>query len=176
MTTTHRRLPLEYVVCLRWSGDEDFSEFTGSLEQLSRIVDVTVVDGSVYPAFGRHAAAWNRFARHQPVGQWPGRNRKVARVVTGVLAAEIVRPQNVCRPLAWHARWDTAGILLNRAFGSDYPGTLGARRSTFVAVGGYDGDVVFGNLQLIATITAAGGREDRAHRDFAQPARLAAAS
>jgi hypothetical protein len=162
--------------------------------------------------------------RHLPVGAWPGRNRKVAGVVTGVLAArheyviiadddvryqpeqlagmmlrlasaDLVRPQNVFHPLPWHARWDTARSLLNRAFGSDYPGTLGVRKSTFQRAGGYDGDVLFENLQLIRTIVAVGGRQIRAddlfvtrlppttrtfagqrvrqaYDDFAQPARL----
>jgi len=162
--------------------------------------------------------------RQLPVGAWPGRNRKVAGVVTGVFAArheyviiadddvryradhlaqvvfrlagaDLVRPQNVFHPLPWHARWDTARSLLNRAFGSDYPGTLGVRKSAFTRAGGYDGDVLFENLQLIRTITAAGGRQGRAddlfiprrpptvtrfaeqrvrqaYDDFAQPARL----
>ncbi len=191
MTTTHRRLALEYVIPLRWSDDADLAEFSGYLAQLSRIVDLTVVDGSDHQLFTRHAAAWHRVARHLPVGEWPGRNRKVAGVVTGVLAArhdrvviadddvrcgreqlvdiaarldraELVRLQNVFRPLPWRARWDSGRILLNRAFGSDYPGTLGVRCSAFVAAGGYDGDVLLENLQLIRTITAAGGREDRA--------------
>ncbi len=50
--------------------------------------------------------------------------------VAGLLdAAHVVRPQNVFRPLPWHARWDTARTLLNRATGGDWPGTLGVRRS-----------------------------------------------
>ena len=88
-----------------------------------------------------------------------------------------------------------ARTLVNRAFGSDYPGTVGVRRSFFRRVGGYDGDVLFENLQLIRTITATGGRVIRAddlfitrrpptrarfaeqrvrqaYDDFAQPARL----
>jgi hypothetical protein len=36
---------------------------------------------------------------------------------------DLVRPQNFFDPLPWHARWDTARTLLNRAFGADYPGT-----------------------------------------------------
>jgi hypothetical protein len=81
------RLPIEYVVPLRWSGDQDLGNVTGYLQDLSRIVDITVVDGSDEPLFGRHAAARRPFARHMPVRDWPGRNRKVAGVVTGVFAA-----------------------------------------------------------------------------------------
>jgi hypothetical protein len=74
----------------------------------------------------------------------------------------VVRPQNHFvtaddSPLPWHARWDTARSLLNRAFGSDYPGTLGVRLEYLV--GGYDGDLLFENLELIRTVRARGGRE-----------------
>ena len=74
--------------------------------------------------------------------------------------AALVRPQNVFSPLPgrslpWHARWDTARTLLNRACGADYPGTLGVR-TEFLA-GGYDGDVLFENLELIRTVRARGG-------------------
>ena len=73
--------------------------------------------------------------------------------------ADLVVPQNVFEPTSpWHARWDTSRTLLNRAFGWDYPGTLGVRRSTFVRIGGYDGNVLFENLELIRTVRAAGGR------------------
>jgi hypothetical protein len=71
---------------------------------------------------------------------------------------DLVRPQNYFDPLPWHARWDSARTLLNRSFGVDYPGTLGVRRSRFLAMGGYDGDVLFENLELIRTVRAHGGR------------------
>jgi hypothetical protein len=72
---------------------------------------------------------------------------------------DLVRPQNVFDPLPWHARWDTARTLLNCALGADFPGTLALRRSRFLAMGGYDGDVMFENLELIRTVRAHGGRE-----------------
>jgi hypothetical protein len=109
---------------------------------------------------------------------------------------DLVRPQNHFDPMPWHARWDTARSLLNRAVGADYPGTFGVRRDTFRAMGGYDGDVLFENLELIRTVQAYGGtvasapgvyvrrlpptsgrfwsqRVRQAYDDLAQPARLA---
>jgi hypothetical protein len=71
--------------------------------------------------------------------------------------AEVVRPQNYFDPLPWHARWDTARSLLNRAMAADWPGTLAVRRSALPA--GYDGDALFENLELVRTVQAGGGRE-----------------
>jgi hypothetical protein len=120
----------------------------------------------------------------------------LAAVVHHLGSAHVVRPQNYFDPSPWHAWWDTARTLLNRAWSADYPGTLGVRRSALVATGGYAG-VLFENLELIRTIRAAGGTERilpglfvarrpptarhflrqrirQAYDDFAQPRRLAA--
>jgi hypothetical protein len=70
---------------------------------------------------------------------------------------DLVRPQNYFTRLPWHARWDTARTLLNRSVGRDYPGTLAVRRSRVLAMGLYDGDVLFENLELIRTVRAHGG-------------------
>ncbi|WP_432506239.1 glycosyltransferase family 2 protein [Kineococcus arenarius] len=180
----------EYVVPLRWDGhpDDEVEELGGYLRSLAGLVDVTVVDGSPETDFERHERSWRGSgARHVRPQPWPGRNGKVAGVVTGVLGArhelvvvadddvrygpaelravldllvgaDAVRPQNVFRPAPWHARWDTARSLVNRAFGADYPGTIAVRRSVFREMGGYDGDVLFENLQLLRTVAAAGGR------------------
>jgi len=119
----------------------------------------------------------------------------LAAVVTTLEQAEIVRPQNFFAPLPWHACLDTARMLINRVTGGDWPGTLGVRRSALQATAGYDGDVLFENLELVRTVTAAGGRELRpldlfvrrlpprtahfwsqrvrqAYDEFARPARL----
>ncbi len=165
--------------------------------------------------------------RHIPVdADLTGRYGKVNGVVTGVRAAtheqvviadddvryddeglermstllgqtELVRPQNYFDPLPWHAKWDTARSLVNRAFGADFPGTLGLRRSSLLTAGGYDGDCLFENLELIRTVEAVGGRVlspldfyvrrlpppaghfwsqrvRQAYDDFALPARMAA--
>lgn len=125
------------------------------------------------------------------------------RRVAGLLdEAHLVRPQNHFDELPWHARWDTARSLLNRVFTGDpefpvgdFPGTLAVRRSAFLAADGYDGDVLFENLELMRTIRAAGGtvltpldlyvarrppstahfrsqRVRQAYDDFAIPARI----
>jgi Glycosyltransferase like family 2 len=109
---------------------------------------------------------------------------------------DLVRPQNYFSRLPWHARWDTARTLLNRSLGRDYPGTLAVRRSRVLAMGLYDGDVLFENLEMIRTVRAHGGsttspldlyvarvppsgahfwgqRTRQAYDDFALPLRMA---
>jgi hypothetical protein len=109
--------------------------------------------------------------------------------------ADVVRPQNYFQPLPWHAYLDTARMLINRVSGGDWPGTVGIRRSVVARTGGYDGNVLFENLELVRTITAAGGtqavvfglyvrrlppttshywsqRVRQAYDEFARPARL----
>lgn len=221
-----QRLAAEYVLPLRWHDDAGLAELVAYLTELVELIDVTVVDGSQSALFSAHARAFPPGLRHLPVQPWPGRNGKVAGVMTGVRAArhervvladddvrytpetlqavvgmldgaDLVRPQNVFDPAPWHARWDTGRSLLNRALGHDYPGTLAISRSVLLDAGGYDGDVLFENLELIRTVEAAGGRtrtaDDvyvarrpptfrhfrgqrvrQAYDDFAQPVRLAA--
>jgi hypothetical protein len=41
---------------------------------------------------------------------------------------DLIRPQNRFVPAPWHARWDTGRMLLNRAAGGDWPGTMVVRR------------------------------------------------
>lgn len=79
--------------------------------------------------------------------------------------ADVVRPQNVFEPLPWHARLDTGRTLIARATGGDWPGTLGLRVAAFARVGGYAGDVLFENLELVRTLRAFGARE-RVALDF----------
>ncbi len=176
----------EYVLPLRWDDDGDLTELTAYLRELSSWLPVIVVDGSPPERFAVHSRAWAGLVRHIRPQPWPGANGKVAGVVTGVRAArrqrlviadddvrydrptlqrvlelldgaDVVRPQNVFAPMPWHARWDTGRTLLNRAVRADYPGTFGLRRSTFLAMGGYDGDVLFENLEMLRTVRAAGG-------------------
>jgi hypothetical protein len=73
--------------------------------------------------------------------------------------AALVAPANYYEPLPWQARYDTARTLIHRALGADWPGTLALRRAALApAGGGYDGDVLFENLELVRTVRAAGGR------------------
>jgi hypothetical protein len=183
---------IDYVLPLRWDEDSGLDELTGYLRWLRAHARVIVVDGSPPALFARHARAWQGLVWHLPPDpDLRFANGKVNGVTTGmrratrervVLAdddvrydlpalrevarlldrADLVRPQNYFAPMAWHARWDTARSLLNRSLGADYPGTLGVRRAAFEATGGYDGDVLFENLELIRTVRAAGGTELRA--------------
>jgi hypothetical protein len=87
----------------------------------------------------------------------PWQLRRIAMLLDG---ADVVRPQNFFEPLPWHARWDSARSLLNRALaGADFPGTLAVRLTPQLRSDGYDGDVLFENLELIRTVQAQGGRE-----------------
>jgi hypothetical protein len=169
-------------------GDGGTEELTEYLEWLAERVDLVIVDGSEPSSFLTHHDRWARLASHvPPADDIRCANGKVRGALTGLrlashelvviadddvrydeqglermaqllAGADLVRPQNYFDPLPWHARWDTARILLNRAIGSDFPGTLGIRRSFLRSIGGYDGDVLFENLELIRTVTAAGGR------------------
>jgi hypothetical protein len=83
--------------------------------------------------------------------------RRLAALLDG---ADVVRPQNVFEPAPWHALLDTGRTLIARATGGDWPGTLGVRMDRYRLAGeGYDGDVLFENLELVRTLRAAGGRE-----------------
>lgn len=219
---------LSYVLPIRWRGGEDLDELTGYLTAVARRADVVVVDGSPDHVFRAHAARWGRVVRHvRPHKDLMFASGKVNGVVTGIREArhahvviadddvrwdddgldrvaglldraDLVRPQNIFSPLPWHARWDMARSLVNRAAGGDFPGTLAVRRDTFLAMGGYDGHVLFENLELMRTVAAAGGtvvtapdlfvrrrppttrhflaqRVRQAYDEFARPVRMAAA-
>ena len=163
-------------------------ELFGLLRDLAASAEVVVVDNSEATVFGDHHAALGSPIRHlRPAPGLRTANGKVGNVLTGVRAArhervviadddvrhdartlgdlaarldhaDVVVPSNVFEPAPWHARWDTARSLLNRSFWIDFPGTLAVRRSTLLAIGGYDGDVLFENLELLRTVEAAGGR------------------
>jgi hypothetical protein len=189
--------------------------------------DVIVVDGSPKAVFEANALRWQSLVRHAiPSPAHASLSGKVQGVLTGadlarhdrvVIADDdvryrkvgldrtvslldayaLVRPQNYFSPLPWHALWDTARTLLNRAtIGADFPGTLAVRRSSLLDADGYDGDVLFENLELIRTIRAHDGaitspldlyvsrlppgtahflgqRTRQAYDDFAMPPRMA---
>jgi hypothetical protein len=83
---------------------------------------------------------------------------RLDQVICELENVDLVRPQNYFDPVPWHASWDTARTLMNRAMGSDFPGTLAVRRSVLRRTGGYDGNVLFENLELIRTVRAASGQ------------------
>lgn len=214
-----------YILPLKRASAGELADLPEYLARVAVWAEVLVVDGSAEEVFAAHSREFPDGVVHLVPGH-SCLNGKVAGVLTGlelartelcVIAdddvrytesafrrmlallrdADVVRPQNYFSPLPWHARWDTARTLLNRALGADYPGTLGVRRSLLLRAGGYCGDVLFENLELIRTVRAAGGREVRApalfvarrpctarhfrtqrvrqaYDDFAQPMRLAA--
>jgi hypothetical protein len=163
--------------------------------------------------------------RHLPPDGLPSRNPKVVSAMTGIrlarhdhvvladddvryeagtlsavhdllVHADLVRPANLFTTWPWHARWDAGRSLLNRALAADWPGTFGLRREAVLAIGGWDADVMFENLELVRTLRAAGAvvvdapdvlvarlppttshfwsqRVRQAYDDLAQPWRLA---
>lgn len=225
MSTPATGQSAEYILPLRWTEDAGLPDLAAYLRRLTEWIPVTVVDGSPPDLFHHHRGTFPPSVRHLPPEDGRSGNGKVAGVMTGVLAstadllviadddvrytreslaavvhhlssADVVRPQNFFDPLPWHAQWDTARTLINRAWSADFPGTVALRRSALLATGGY-APVLFENLELIRTITAAGGQEKvipglfvarrpptarhflkqrvrQAYDDFAQPGRLAA--
>jgi len=178
-----------YILPLRWQHP-DRGELTQYLVRLSSWIDVVVVDGSPAPVFAQHHDAWAGMVTHvAPRPVRPDENGKAVGVVEGLRAsraplvviadddvrydraglervlrllehADVVRPQNHFTALPWHARWDTARSLINRATAGDFPGTLGLRRAALDR--GYDTRVLFENLELLRTVRAGGGLEVRA--------------
>jgi hypothetical protein len=214
-----------YVLPIRRERSGNERELAGYLASLS-IAEIIVVDGSPADAFDRLKDALSDRIQHvRPDPSLHGLNGKVRGVLTGlqlaayeriviadddvryndgalraVLAcldhAEVVRPQNYFDPAPWHAVFDGARCLINRALDGDWPGTLAIRKSALP--NGYNADVLFENLELVRTIRVAGGREcvarglfvrrlpptskhywsqrvRQAYDEFARPARLAAA-
>ena len=177
-----------YLLPIRKPAPEDLSELGAYLEGLSMCMEVIVVDGSSRDLFEAHAALWPACIHVAPEPAMRTANGKVWGVLTGMALAshdkviiadedvrydlvalartlalldeaEVVRPQNYFDPTPWHAQWDTARTLLNRAFDGDWPGTLAVRRSVLAAANGYDGDTLFENLELVRTVEASGGRQ-----------------
>ena len=184
-STDHRPTPTAtYLLPIKADGPPA-DELTRYLRAVGATCELIVVDGSAPPQFAAAHREWSSFARHVPpdadLSCLNGKVRGVLtglrlsacervviadddvrydmdtldRVIAGLDVADVVVPQNYFDPLPWHARWDTARTLLNRATGGDFPGTLAVRRA--LLRDGYDGDVLFENLELIRTIEARGG-------------------
>jgi hypothetical protein len=180
---------LTYILPIKAAAPCIRGDLPDYLRWLAPRAETIVVDGSPPAVFAAHAAAWGNGVRHvrpaadlaTPMGKVGGvltgvrlasherlivadddiryDEASLARVADALRAADVVRPQNYFAPLPWHARWDTARMLLNRMTGGDWPGTLGVRRSVLRATNGYDGRALFENLELVRTVVAAGGRE-----------------
>jgi hypothetical protein len=205
--------------------DDELFEYLASIAQF--VARTIVVDGSQERVFATIDAALPPAIEHiRPDPSETGCNGKAAGVRTAmrrietaktVIAdddvrydaagltdvaralddADVVRPQNYFSPKPWHAVLDEGRSLLARVTGGDWPGTLGLRTAAYRRSGGYDGDALFENLELVRTLCAAGGRERRldgtfvarrppttrhyvsqrvrqAYDEFARPARLCA--
>lgn len=178
------RLPVAVVVPLRAAVPD--VELMAHLRALSEEVDqVIVVDGSPRDVRHAHRKALRGAAAHLRA-EVDVPNGKVANVCTGLRharhdvvvvadddvrwdrptlesaldrlgSAAVLRPQNFFDPQPWHAWWDTGRTLVHRTLGGDWPGTLVVRRSFLP--GGYAGDCVFENLELVRTVRANGGEE-----------------
>ena len=215
---------VSYVLPIKWDEHQQIDELTAYLEYLSPNTDLIIVDGSGSAAFNKHKRTWSALGTHiAPHAQFKFLNGKVNGVLTGLAKAkyphviiadddvrytlaqlleveqllldnQLVIPQNYFDPCPWHAQWDTSRSLLNLALVHDYPGTLAIQRDFILSVGGYDGNVLFENLELIRTVKAGNGlvlhrsdlfirrlppsaehfwsqRVRQAYDDYAQPAR-----
>jgi hypothetical protein len=221
-------LPASYLLPFRSSAkpSREFITYVNGLAAVLEVVLVDGSPDAVFAAVDRDCGATVWHLRPHPNFNRL-RNGKVRGVLTGLLivshefvivadddvrytetslrevldalqTADLVRPQNYFQPLPWHARVDTARILINRMTGGDWPGTLAVRRSMVERTGGYDGNVLFENLELVRTVQAAGGvvtrrmdlfiqrlppstqhyasqRVRQAYDEFARPLRLAVA-
>lgn len=179
----------DYILPIKATASAGARELADYLRGISTVVHVIVVDGSPADVFAHLDGCLGGTVEHiLPDPRYRFLNGKVDGVLTGIDRArhdfvviadddvrwdvdslrnavalldsyDLVRPQNYfAAPMPWHARWDTARTLLNRALvGADYPGTVVVRRH--VVQDGYDGDVMFENLELIRTVRARGGRE-----------------
>jgi hypothetical protein len=181
--------PVSYILPIKSATPNTSSELRAYIAWIAARVEVIVVDGSSSEIFAAHEREWGAGVRHvapdpdlvSPMGKVGGvltglrlasheaviiadddvryDDESLAQVVAALATADVVRPQNYFEPLPWHARWDSGRMLLNRLTGGDWPGTLGVRRSRLQATNGYDGSVMFENLELVRTVRASGGRE-----------------
>ena len=181
-----------YVLPIKRGDASEAAELGAYLTTLADHAEVIVVDGSAPAVFTAHRAAMPAGVHHIGVDDdLTFAFGKVNGVLTGVRRAghdvvviadddvrytpellreavdllegvDVVVPHNVFDAHPWHARWDGGRSLLNRAFGGDWPGTLVVRRATLERAGGYDGDCLFENLELVRTVEAVDGTVRRA--------------
>ncbi len=180
---------VSYILPIKSSTPDTSADLRTYIAWIAARAEVIVVDGSSDAIFAEHEREWGSLVRHvapapdliSPMGKVGGvltglrlasheaviiadddvryDDTSLAQVIAALGAADVVRPQNYFEPLPWHARWDSGRMLLNRLTGGDWPGTLGVRRSRLQATNGYDGSVMFENLELVRTVLASGGSE-----------------
>ena len=181
--------PVTYILPIKSTTPNTSSDLRAYIAWIAARAEVIVVDGSSDEIFAAHEREWGAGVRHvapapdliSPMGKVGGvltglrlasheaviiadddvryDDESLAQVIAALATADVVRPQNYFQPLPWHARWDSGRMLLNRLTGGDWPGTLGVRRSRLQSTNGYDGSVMFENLELVRTVLASGGRE-----------------
>ena len=181
--------PVTYILPIKSATPNTSSELRAYIAWIAARAEVIVVDGSSEEIFAAHEREWGAGVRHvapapdlvSPMGKVGGvltglrlasheaviiadddvryDDESLAQVIDALATADVARPQNYFEPLPWHARWDSGRMLLNRLTGGDWPGTLGVRRSRLQATNGYDGSVMFENLELVRTVLASGGSE-----------------
>jgi hypothetical protein len=165
----------------------DEADLEAYLHRVAQWCDVTVVDASPAAAAAARHRRWPGEVRViAPHPCWKGANGKVTGAMTGIEAsrhplvivadddvrygygelsamvsalrlADLVIPQNVPTQWPWWAWWESGRMLLNRALGVDWPGTMGCRRDVVLRAGGWSPDVLFENLEMARTVRAAGG-------------------
>ena len=183
------RESVSYILPIKSATPITSPELREYIAWIAARAEVIAVDGSEPSVFAAHEREWGAGIRHvapapdlvSPMGKVGGvltglrlasheaviiadddvryDDASLAQTVAALATADVVRPQNYFQPLPWHARWDSGRMLLNRISGGDWPGTLGVRRSRLQATNGYDGSVMFENLELVRTVLASGGRE-----------------
>jgi hypothetical protein len=177
-----------YVLPLK--ADRPAEDLDAYLAELSRWIEVIVVDGSPPEVFSANARRWGALTMAHvgvapdlvtPMGKVGGvltglrlathdvaviadddvrwTREQLAEAVRRLDGAAVLRPQNHFVPGRWHTRWDTGRILVARATGGDWPGTLVVDTAAVLQAGGYDGEALFENLELVRTLQATGGTE-----------------
>ena len=88
----------------------------------------------------------------------PLRRRRRCAGCVAARDADLVRPQNYFGPCPGTPAGTRPGPCSTAALGARLSGTLGSPPLRIVGMGGYDGDVLFENLELIRTVRAAAAR------------------
>ena len=182
-----------YLLPMRWADASEIKALAEYLRSLP-LLEIIVVDASDEAVFAGMESALAGCAIHvRPHPHISGSNGKARGVLTGLELAscdkvivadddvrydtrsldavlerldhnDCVRPQNFFAPPRWHAVYDGARSLINRAIDGDWPGTVAFRRAALPR--GYNADVLFENFELVQTIRRNGGTQCTARDVF----------